>query len=243
MNKKIIFLSLLDWSEEIRIKEIIEAIDASLHGFLESLEVGTISANKKNRRYAKGFIRRLSETQEFDALEWYGGVSLKSDPSLGWDSYLFIDCSNSRELMLCANAEKCSIEKFENFLRKLSIKHNLGYGYASSEYMGSDIICHVFGITNGYPKNASEKAAAKKLSAWFREKLPMGGKPAQKRYLDGMFRGFYELNILNDSHIRALRESSANISDVSHIGSKSYLWYLSRDRINELYTECPNLII
>ncbi|WP_147269716.1 hypothetical protein [Rhodanobacter denitrificans] len=224
MNKNYVYLSLLDWSENISVEAILNAINEVFPGFMGDLEVGRISIAGRVRKFKTSFIKHYDEARQCDYLEWFGGVKSKNDPASNWSSYLMIRCHENRELLLCKDGGNVSFDAFVLLLTKIASIGNIGYGYASISNFGTGIVYDAMGITNGYPTNECQKAAAEKSSRWFMEKISMGGRPARRRYLTGMYKDVYEINVLNATHIKNESEALTGVGEIIRLNSKSYLW-------------------
>lgn len=233
MSNKYCYLSFIDFSEEITISGIFDALRIATPRFMKSLEVGIISSNGIRKKYKGKSINEKRFIEGADIVEWYGGPESMVDPDANWRSYLLVRTNRIREVILCGDLNSVSFIEMSTLIRMLSLVGNLGYGFASTGDSGPDIVNYVIGITNKYPSSDFERRQADKYSVWFREKIPMRDVPAKKRYLHGMYRDVYELNVLNISHVSGAGASTIGIGAIAEIGNGSYIWDVPRENLIE----------
>ena len=229
-----IWLALLDWSSNISNGALIKLIQSLAPNYMESLDTGVLSY--QGEKVKRGYINlQTIETQSWDSIELYGGVKNKNDPAKNWRSYFLLRESPIRELMICSSSDDISINSIIHFLENAALLGNLGYGYASTSDLGADTIYYMMGLTMGYPSNDEERHIAARLSRWFKEKSSALSGNTSKKYLKGMQRGAFELNILNADHVSKLEDNhiitdennNKRFGTLLELENGTFIWKLS----------------
>jgi hypothetical protein len=239
VHMTITWLTLLDWSEQITNTSLVDLIRTRFPAVWRSLNVGSVSRAEKKSKYKSSIDKHALLSDSWDQIEWYGGVSSKLDPASKWESYLSVTSNHTRELKICSSLNEFSLENLSLFIREASLLGNLGYGFGDeSDQPG--LIFNISGITYGIPKNDVEKQKADRFSRWFSERLSMGGLPPKKRYLHGMYRGAYQINVLNRSHVSIGPKGELSLSGMHHkfenlvsCENGTYIWSIPKRDLAE----------
>jgi hypothetical protein len=232
-----IWLSLMDWSKQIDTKSILESIRASYPTLFNSLDTGIVFKGKRRSVYRASIQKHLHGIDEWEKCEWFGKASCKEDPEREWESYLSIDTQNGGHLIACSSLKEFSLDSLPKFVFDLATLGQLGYGYGGKSDR-SGLIYYICGITHGIPNNQNEKLLAMRLSRWFRERLSMAGEPPKKRYLSGMFRDAYSINVLNNSQVEKdangcifIKGSPETIGQLTSINNDTYVWIIPKSEL------------
>ena len=224
---------MIDWSDQITNDSLLRLIAANFPIYWESLDVGTIQWAKIKRSFRTPIKNYLLDQQNWLGAEWFGGVVDRADPVKKWDSYLSIGFRENRELTICSSGADFSIAKILQFIAEVAKLGSIGYGYGD-DWDESGLAYYIAGITYGLPKSDEEKRRADQLSRWFRERLSMSNNPPRKRYLEGMYRGVYQINVLNRSHIvegsggLQLKEMDHLAGKLLSCGNETFIWSVSK---------------
>ena len=224
---------MIDWSDQITNDSLLSLIASNFPIYWENLDVGTIQWAKTKRSFRTPIKGHLIDQQGWLKAEWYGGVASHADPEKQWNSYLSINFKENKELTICSSSADFSMEKLRQFVVEATSLGSVGYGYGD-EWDKPGLTYYIAGITYGIPKNDEEKRKADQLSRWFRERLSVSNNPPRKRYLEGMYRGVYQINVLNRSHIvespcgLKLKELDHLIGNLLSCGNETFIWSVSK---------------
>jgi hypothetical protein len=229
-----LWLSIVDFSEEITNDSLLSLIASHFPSYWRDLDVGSIQRGVEKKKYRTAIENHCADQQLWSKIEWYGNVASKSDPEKDWESYLSATFAGSRDLTICSTSSDFSTERLIQFVCAASELGSLGYGYGG-DWDAEGLTYYIAGITYGLPKSLEEKRRADELSRWFSERLPIANSPAKKRYLKGMYRGAYEINVLNRSQVDDGAQKSLQLRELngSQLGTLSYcengtfLWTLA----------------
>ena len=246
------WLHLLDWSSSISSADLVAAVQLRAAKFFDSLNFGVV--HRRGRDDLFKHVSSSSITSLFDSGggEFYGASSHKDDPTKSWESYFLIkDDDGSRELIMCAQGNILSCSDMIGIINSLGKIGSLGYGYGGSEF-DHDLLHYIIGISSGYPSNDEQRDKALKLSRWFTERLSMRGSPARKRYLNGMYRDLFRINIITHNHLVTLRSVGGPEAfemlfskSLIEVGEENFLWIPGddeKDAAREILSECGLMI-
>jgi hypothetical protein len=232
-----IWLTLLDWSEQIANEVLLDLIRKTFPEVWDSLDVGSVTRSGKKTKYKSSIEKQALPLNVWERIEWYGGALIKMDPEHKWQSYLSITSDRTRELVICSSIESLLPERLLSFFEEASKLGNLGYGFGD-DFDRPGITYYISGITFGLPKDEMERQEAKRLGRWFSERLSMGGLTPKKRYLHGMYRGAYQINLLNRSHVTIGSTGRISLSGISHNHgtlvsreNDNYIWSIPRNEL------------
>jgi hypothetical protein len=241
MKNVMTWLVLLEWTPDININFLLDTIESVAPNYIRSLDVGVLGDGKLKKKIYQTLDPKKLIGESLDSIEFYGGVRNEADPAADWDSYLLLRENPSRELMICSNHKEISLSSISHILKIAAEIGNLGYGFASTSMLGADTVYYMMGLTKGYPSSDNERQNSERLSRWFREKSRKISRDNPRKYLNGMQRGVFDLNILNRTHIKKLIECglikpetlNAILGAISDFGNETFQWKLSIEQIGE----------
>lgn len=236
---------MVDWADQITNESLLRLIATNFPIYWASLNVGTVQRTKAKRSYRTP-IEHLTDQCEWLKAEWYGGTVSGLDPEKQWNSYLSVNFREGRELTICLSSADSSMENLLQFIVDASKLGNLGYGYGD-DWDAPGLTYYIAGITYGLPCGEEEKRKADRLSRWFRERLPMPGNPPRKRYLEGMYRGVYQINVLNRSHVVESSQEGSQPRGLDHIVGRllpcdndTFIWSVPTFELAEVECDLGN---
>lgn len=140
---------------------------------------------------------------------------------------------------------------FEIFVKYLAEKIKLSYGYVFRSESDNPAL-YASGVTYvGAGKPIDQKTATED-ERWFN--VLVSGSNGQKKFInDGLMRGVYELNILNDQHVRRIINDEDLLSlinrkswgSIKMVSSYNWLWHITgKTRADaENYLRCSSVLV
>ena len=119
-----------------------------------------------------------------------------------WELYAYVaEMSARKRTAFFGIREPASVDLL-SLIIDLSVFGKLNYGFGYSWSKSTDPSLHAVGLTAGLPRTPGEWLNADHDALWFEERLSRPPAAPKMRHLKGCLRDVYELNVLNDTHLK-----------------------------------------
>ena len=172
--------------------------------------------------------------------EFYGRVTDEKRPLDTCGFYMCINCrGDGRYFVFTSLGTILPAKSIEVFIRALSAKGWVGYGFGCLGESFRDPYYYAIGITKGYSSDATHDVLASSNARWMAQIIATQEK---KSYLNGKIKDVYELNILNTTHVDAMLQTGVAFGmeintrgpgDIYRVEDGVYLWKLDLEELRE----------
>jgi hypothetical protein len=223
-------LALFDWTDAV---DSFALLQVGLNSFkAKSSDLGEIFLTKSEQANGRKISsKKLSEViaskGEFSSIEAYpnGPDDFRKYFSIGLSS------DGTRMLTITLPSNVFTAEDAERLVADMSLLGDLGYGIGFTQSAASSPSLHATGITHGQPSTPEEENEARRDSVWFMERISMKGKSPRMRHKAGFLRDVYPLNVLNESHAKAVIDGQDLVSWIGESAVRGTLKPLSANNM------------